>query len=127
MSYGLTGIEFSFDGFFETSYIPLLGHTLRRNVIVDHLRNNFLAHFLEQLRDIITGHQFVTLAINNRSLVVSHIVIFKQLLTYIEVAPLYLTLRLLNGARHHAMFDSLTVLHAKFTHEVFHTLARKNA
>ena len=90
------------------------------------MRNNFLAHFLKQLRDIITGHQFITLAIDNRSLVVSYIVILKQLLTYIEVASLNLALCLLNGASHHAMFDGLTMLHTKLAHEIFNTLTGKN-
>ena len=119
----LTGVEFSLNRRFQGWNVPLLWYALWRNIFINQPRDNFFPHFLKQVRDVITGHEFVSLAIDNSSLIVSDIVVFKQLFSDIKISPFDLSLSFLNRAGHHAMLDSLSVLHTQFPHEILYPFA----
>ena len=120
------GAEFAFDGLLETFEIPLFRNALRRDEAVDDPRSHLVPHAVEHLGDIVVSHQVIALAIDDRALVVGDIVIFKQLLSYIEVAAFHLALGLFDRARDHAGFDRLAALHAEPAHEILHAFAGEN-
>jgi hypothetical protein len=74
-----------------------------------------------------SSKQVVALLVDDLALIVGHIVVLEQLLADVEVAPLDLALRLLDGIGHHAVLDGLALLHAQGLHEVLHAVRGEDA
>ena len=108
--------------FLQTRYIPLLFHAHWRDKAIDRVVHHILADSGNGLLNPVIREQFVTLTINNLTLIVGDIVILQQLLANIEVAPLDLALRLLNGVGDHAMLNGFTALHTQCLHKALDPL-----
>ena len=81
---------------FKAFDIPLLLHAHRGNETVYPLVNHVGADMRDHLCDIFTVQKLITLLVDDLPLVVSNIVVFKELLTYIEVTTFHLTLSALD-------------------------------
>ena len=111
---------------FEPGHIPLFFNAHRSNKAINGIVDNIFTDGSNRLADLIIGEQFIPLTVDNLPLVIGNIVVFEQLFTNVEVAPLYLTLRLFDGVGHHTMLNGLTALHAQRQHETLHALRGKD-
>ena len=80
-----------------------------------------------RLFDFVIGQQFVSLPVDDLPLIVSNIIVFKQLLSNIKVPPFYLALRFFDGVGHHAVLNGLASLHTQRLHKALHPLRGKDA
>ncbi|MNT15764.1 hypothetical protein D3C72_1508360 [compost metagenome] len=87
-----------------------------RNVGIDRCFEHIFANAVDGFAHISYIQQFVTLSVDCTTLIVSNIIIFKQLLTNIEVAALYFALRIGNRFSHPWVFDGLAWFHTQLTH-----------
>ena len=121
------GVELGAQRLLQPRHVPLLLNALRRDEAVNHLIDHILPERLDGLGDVLRLHQVQALAVDHLPLVVGDIVVFQQLLADVEVAPLHLALRLLDGASDHAMLYCLALLHAQALHEAAHPLRGEDA
>ncbi len=112
---------------FQAGNIPLLRQGLWRNVLADQVVEHFLAEVGNGLANVLGSQQRVTHVINHFTLLVGHVIEFKQLFADIEVATFHLALRFFDGVGHHAMLDRFAGLHAQRLHEVLHPVRGKDA
>jgi hypothetical protein len=78
------------------------------------------------LTDLIIRQQFVSLTINNLSLVIGHVIVFEQLLTDVKVASFDFPLRFFDGIGHHAVLNGLTPFHTQGLHEALDPVGGEN-
>ena len=81
---------------FESFDIPLLLHAHRGNETIYPLVNHVRTDMSDHLCDVFTVQQLVALLVDDLPLVVSNIVVLKELLTNIEVTTFHLTLSALD-------------------------------
>ena len=112
---------------FETGDVPLFRHTLGRDVFTDQRINNVFPDGLDHVRNVVGRHDFVALVVDDRPLIVSHVVVFQQCLPHIEVAAFHLALGFLNGVGHHPVFNGLALLHAHRLHQALDPVRGKDA
>ena len=86
-----------------------------------------MSHLQDGVTDLIRLHQFVTLRVNHAALIIGHIIVVEQVLTYIEVMRFDLALGVLDCAVQHARLDCLVLLHPEFLHQHRHPVGSKNA
>ena len=67
--------------------------------------------------DTLTHEGVAALLVDDRTLLVHHIIVFEQVLTDTEVVLLHLLLGALNAAADHRAFDTLTILEAEAVHD----------
>ena len=115
-------VEIIFQTLLQAFDIPHLFQRLRRNMGIDGRFKYVFTNAVNRLAHVGHVEQLISLGVNSASLIVSHIVIFQQLLTDIEVAALDFTLRVGDRFGHPWMFDSLTRLHTQFTHHAGHAV-----
>ena len=111
---------------FQPGYIPLLFDAHRRDEAVHSIVHHVLADRSDRLTDLIIRQQFVSLTINNLSLVIGHVIVFEQLLTDIKVASFDFPLRFFDGIAHHAMLNGLTPFHTQGLHEALDPVGGEN-
>ena len=116
-----------FQLFFEPGYVPLLLHTHRRDKAVNGVIHYVLANRSDGFSDFIIGQQFVPLTINNLTLVIGHIIVFKQLLADVKVASFDFSLRFFDGVGHHTVLNGFTPLHPEGLHKALDPIGGKNA
>ena len=85
-------VEVVFQTLLQAFNIPHLFQRLRRNMRIDSRFKDVFADAVDGFADIRHVQQFVTLSVDRAALVVSHIIIFQQLLTNIEVTAFHFTL-----------------------------------
>ena len=83
----------------------------------EHLFQRALAQVGDHLRDIGGIQQLVAMRIDDLALLVGHVVVVQQLLADVEVAGLDLALCGLDGARHQAGLDGLTLGQLQTVHD----------
>ncbi len=76
----------------QAVHIPLLFHTLGRNVLIDHTADHVFADRLDCLGDVALRHQFIALLIDHFTLIIGDIIVFEQILANIEVVSFHLAL-----------------------------------
>ena len=106
--------------------IPLLLYAHGWNETINPLVNHVGADMRDHLCDVFTVQKLVALLVDNLPLIVSNIVVLKELLTNIEVTALHLTLSTLNRFSDHTALDRLTAFHADLLHDTGH-VAHKDA
>ena len=119
--------KLGFKFFFQARHIPLVFKTFRGNISVNNFLDHLITGYPYGLGDIIHSHQGIALVINNLALLISHIVIFQQLLAHIEITTLYLLLRILDRTRYPGMFYRLAFFHPKFFHQPSNPIGTKDS
>src|SRR5216110_2362199 len=77
--------EVTLNIFLKTWGVPLLLETFRRNMILYERFHDIAAHEANAFGDILNVEQAVALLVDHLALLVRHVVVFEQLLAYIEV------------------------------------------
>ena len=90
-------------GTLQSFYIPLLFQTLGRNKLANNGVHHLSTQIGDSFADIIGIQQTITLCIDYLTLIVSHIIVFEQVLTNIEAATFDFALGLFDGVVDHAM------------------------
>src|SRR5690606_27332969 len=92
--------------------VPPLLDALRRDVLGDDVVDDLGADTADRISDVLRVHQLGALLVDDLALIVRDVVVLEELLTYIEVVGLDLTLRALDLPRQHLALDRLALLHA---------------
>ena len=79
-------LRLALPGTLQSFYIPLLFQTFGRNKLVNNGVHDLSTQISDGFANIIGIEQTVTLGLDHLTLIVSHIIVFKQVLTNIEVA-----------------------------------------
>ena len=79
-------LRLALPGTLQSFYIPLLFQTFGRNKPVNNGVHDLSTEVGDGFADIIDIQQTVTLGLDHLRLIVSHIIVFEQVLTNIEVA-----------------------------------------
>lgn len=79
-----------------------------------------VAKFLHRTGHIFVFQDFVTQSVDFFSLIVCHVIVFKQLLTNIEVAGFDLTLSGFNRTGDNACFNGFTFRETQLVHQSLH-------
>ena len=87
----------------QSFYIPLLFQTLGRNKLANNGVHHLSTQIGDSFADIIGIQQTVPLVVDHLTLIVSHIILFEQVLTKTRVAAFDFALGLFNGVGDHAM------------------------
>ena len=93
--------------------IPLVRIALGRNIKIDKILDNLMAHVLDYPADILGIHYVAALAEDHLALIVHDIIEFQQLLADVEIAPFDFRLRLFKGLVDPRMNDGFAFLHAQ--------------
>ena len=83
-------LRLALSGTLQSFYIPLLFQTFGRNKPVNNGVHDLSTEVGDGFADIIDIQQTVTLGLDHLRLIVSHIIVFEQVLTNIEVATFHL-------------------------------------
>ena len=86
-----------------------------------------VAKFLHRTGHIFVFQDFVTQSVDFFSLIVCHVIVFKQLLTNIEVAGFDLTLSSFNGAGNNTCFNGFTFRQTQLVHQSLHLFASEDS
>ena len=86
-----------------------------------------VAKFLHGAGHIFVFQNFVTQSVDFLSLIVCHVIVFKQLLTNIEVAGFDLALSGFNGAGNNTCFNSFAFRQAQLVHQSLHLFAGEDS
>ena len=86
-----------------------------------------VAKFLHRAGHIFVFQDFVTQSVDFLSLIVCHVIVFKQLLTNIEVAGFDLTLSGFNGAGNNTCFNRFTFRQTQLVHQSLHLFAGEDS
>src|SRR5690554_2088549 len=115
-------IKLGLEMLLQTLQVPLFRQALRRHEIVDGEFKNLIPNPQHVLGHIFSSEDLVALVIDDPTLVVGHVIVFKQLFTYIEVTAFDLLLRPFYGVRHHLVLNSLTTLQTQRFHHALYTI-----
>ena len=85
-------IRLAHPGKLQSFYNPLLFQTFGRNKLINKSVHHLSTEVGDGFANIICGQQAITLGIDQLTLIVSHIIVFKQVLADIEVATFHLRL-----------------------------------
>ena len=96
-------LQLALPGTLKSFYIPLLLQTFGRNELINKSVHQLNAKVGDGFADIIGIQQTVPLGVDHLALIVSHIIVFEQVLTNIEVATFDFTLGFFDGVGDHAM------------------------
>ena len=96
-------LRLALPGTLQSFYILLLFQAFGRNKLVNNGVHDLSTQIGDGFADIIGSQQTVTLGVDHLTLIVSHIIVFEQVLRNIEVAAFDLTLGLFDGVGDHAM------------------------
>ncbi|MNT10953.1 hypothetical protein D3C72_1458080 [compost metagenome] len=119
-------IEVVFQTFLQAFNIPHFFQRLRWNVRIDSHFEDIFANAVDGFAHVGHIQQFVTLGVDSTTLIVGNIIIFKQLLTNIEVAALHFTLCVGNRFGHPRVLNRFARFHPQFTHHARHTVRGEN-
>ena len=97
--------------------IPLLDHGFRRDILGDHIVDDIFAYSRDNVGNFFGLHQFITLCIDDFTLIISDIVIGQDFFTNVKIAPFNLALRIFNRPGYPGMFYSLTIPHTQLLHQ----------
>ncbi len=103
----------------QPGYIPLLFNAHWWDKTVNSVIHHIPSDRGNRLANPIVREQLITLTVNYLALVISHIIVFEQLLSNVEVSPFNLPLGFFDSIGNHAVLDSFAPLHAKRLHEAF--------
>ncbi len=107
----------------QAGEVPLLLDAARRNELPHRGEEHVARDRADGLGDLLGLEQLVSLLVDHLALVVGDVVELEQLLANVEVARLDLALRVLDGARHHARLDRLSLGNLERAHDRLQPLA----
>ena len=96
-------LRLALPGTLQSFYISLLFQTFGRNKPVNNDVHDLSTQIGDSFADIIGTQQSVTRDIDHLALIVSHIILFEQVLINIEVAAFDFALGFFDGVGDHAM------------------------
>ena len=92
-------------------------------VVLEYVADTVPNHVADVHAESLADEGVATLLVDDRTLLVHHVIVFQQVLTHAEVVLLHLLLRVLDAAGNHAVLDHLAVLEAKAVHHLGDTFA----
>ena len=87
----------------QSFYIPMLFQVFGRNKLVNNDVHDLSTEVGDSFASIIGSQQTVTLGVDHLTLIVSHIIVFKEVLADIEVAAFDFALGFFDGAPYDAL------------------------
>ena len=119
-------VEIVLQTFLQPRNIPHFFQRLWRNVGINGRFEHIFTNAVNGFAHIADIQQFVTLGVNGATLIVSHVIIFQQLLTNVEVTAFNFTLGVGNRFSHPRVFNGFAWLHTQFTHHAGYSVGSKN-
>ena len=111
----------------ELVQLPVAGILVGRAVGVDDEVERVAGDIEDVVAARLAVEDLAAQMVDRLALLVHHVVVLEQVLADVEVVPLDLLLRALDGARDHAVLDRLVLLHAQAVHDVLHPIAAEDA
>ena len=119
-------VEIVLQTFLQPRNIPHFFQRLWWNVGINGRFEHIFTNAVNGFAHIADIQQFVTLGVNGATLIVSHVIIFQQLLTNVEVTAFNFTLGVGNRFSHPRVFNGFAWLHTQFTHHAGYSVGSKN-